>query len=172
MPHRVCRTFARFDFILVPLPAARTTAKIGELSVMYPHHSNRSSIRRSRPPRLGRQDSNLRSRDQNPVPCHLATPQYRPAPIIPERLFAVRNYPRHKTLWPREGTGVAVDAVRLPRGSESSFSVYQLCERRFDALRGRISSRKGHRVAAFGSMAPATPSQHKLTGRRAAWIRT
>src|SRR4028119_2107654 len=23
---------------------------------------------------LGRQDSNLRSRDQNPVPCHLATP--------------------------------------------------------------------------------------------------
>jgi hypothetical protein len=25
------------------------------------------------------------------VPCHLATPQYRPAQIIPERLFAVRT---------------------------------------------------------------------------------
>src|SRR5918993_4079066 len=85
-PHRVCRTFARLDFILVPLPAARTTAKIGELSDIYPHHSYRSCIRR-----LGRQDSNLRSRDQNPVPCHLATPQYRPAKIIPERLFAVRK---------------------------------------------------------------------------------
>ena len=24
---------------------------------------------------LGREDSNLRSRDQNPLPCHLATPQ-------------------------------------------------------------------------------------------------
>src|SRR5918994_5688801 len=47
-PHRVCRTFARFDFILVPLPAARITAKIGELSDMYPHHSYRSSARRSR----------------------------------------------------------------------------------------------------------------------------
>src|SRR5215203_7295830 len=86
MPHRVCRTFARLDFILVPLPAARITAKIGELSDIYPHHSYRSSVRR-----LGRQDSNLRSRDQNPVPCHLATPQYRPAPIIPERFFAVRK---------------------------------------------------------------------------------
>src|ERR687893_211715 len=47
-PHRVCRTFARFDFILVPLPAARITAKIGELSDMYSHHSYRSSTRRSR----------------------------------------------------------------------------------------------------------------------------
>src|SRR5215204_1569045 len=54
-PHRVCRTFARLDFILVPLPAARTTAKIGELSVMYPHHSYRSPVRRSRatPPSAG-----------------------------------------------------------------------------------------------------------------------
>jgi len=26
------------------------------------------------------------------VPCHLATPQYRPATIIPERLFAVRKW--------------------------------------------------------------------------------
>jgi hypothetical protein len=34
MPQRVCRTFARLDFIRVPLPAARTTAKIGELSVI------------------------------------------------------------------------------------------------------------------------------------------
>src|SRR5829696_4413923 len=82
-PHRVCRTFARLDFILVPLPAARITAKIGELSDIYPHHSYRS--------RLGRQDSNLRSRDQNPVPCLLATPQYRPPEIIPERLFVVRK---------------------------------------------------------------------------------
>src|ERR671910_2122548 len=89
-PHRVCRTFARFDFILVPLPAAKITAKIGELSDMYSHHSYRSSTRRPCAPRLGRQDSNLRSRDQNPVPCHLATPQYRPATIIPKRLFAVR----------------------------------------------------------------------------------
>src|SRR5215204_4110860 len=47
-PHRVCRTFARLDFILVPLPAARTTAKIGELSDMYPHNSYRSSGRPSR----------------------------------------------------------------------------------------------------------------------------
>src|ERR671932_2502355 len=51
---------------------------------------------------LGRQDSNLRSRDQNPVPCHLATPQYagvlapgsrniaRDAAIIPEPLVTVR----------------------------------------------------------------------------------
>src|SRR5918993_3036470 len=46
-PHRVCRTFARFDFILVPLPAARITAKIGELSDMYPHHSYRSATTRS-----------------------------------------------------------------------------------------------------------------------------
>src|SRR5215210_2219787 len=46
-PHRLCRTFARFDFILVPLPAARITAKIGELSDMYSHHSYRSSTRRS-----------------------------------------------------------------------------------------------------------------------------
>src|SRR5215210_7906901 len=89
MPHRVWRTFAWLDFILVPLPAARITAKIGELSDIYPHHSYRSCVRR-----LGRQDSNLRSRDQNPVPCHLATPQYRPASIIPERLFGVRNKPR------------------------------------------------------------------------------
>src|SRR5918993_4438869 len=90
-PHRVCRTFARLDFILVPLPAARITAKIGELSDMYRHHSYRSSGQRPRAPWLGRQDSNLRSRDQNPVPCHLATPQYRPMAIIPERLFAVRK---------------------------------------------------------------------------------
>src|SRR5215203_3145431 len=89
-PHRVCKTFARLDFILVPLPAARITAKIGELSDIYSRYSYRLSAR-PRTPRLGRQDSNLRSRDQNPVPCHLATPQYRPAPIIPERLFAVRN---------------------------------------------------------------------------------
>src|SRR5918994_5188480 len=92
-PHRVCRTFARFDFILVPLPAARITAKIGGLSDMYSHHSYRVRLTGGRvphAPRLGRQDSNLRSRDQNPVPCHLATPQYRPAQIIPERLFAVR----------------------------------------------------------------------------------
>src|SRR5688572_24997478 len=64
---------------------------------MFSDHSNRSSTRRSRTthaPRLGRQDSNLRSRDQNPVPCHLATPQYRPAKIIPERLFAVRGWTR------------------------------------------------------------------------------
>src|ERR671910_893256 len=47
-PHRVCRTFARFDFILVPLPAARITAKIGELSDMYSHYSYHSSTRRSR----------------------------------------------------------------------------------------------------------------------------
>src|SRR5215211_4980485 len=94
-PHRVCRTFARLDFILVPLPAARITAKIGDLSDMYPRNSYRSSTRRPHPPRLGRQDSNLRSRDQNPVPCHLATPQYRPAQIIPERVFAVRNRKRN-----------------------------------------------------------------------------
>src|SRR5919112_790576 len=74
MPQRVWSTFARLDFILVPLPAARTTAKIGELSDIYPHHSYRSC----RLWRLGRQDSNLRSRDQNPVPCLLATPQYNP----------------------------------------------------------------------------------------------
>ena len=36
------------------------------------------SYRSCRLRRLGRQDSNLRSRDQNPVPCHLATPQYGP----------------------------------------------------------------------------------------------
>src|SRR5919107_3802838 len=47
-PHRVCRTFARFDFILVPLPAARITAKIGELSDMFSDHSYRSSTWRSR----------------------------------------------------------------------------------------------------------------------------
>jgi hypothetical protein len=34
MPQRVCSTFARLDFILVPLPAARIAAKIGELSVI------------------------------------------------------------------------------------------------------------------------------------------
>src|SRR5919112_2244975 len=79
MQQRVWSTFARLDFILVPLPAARITAKIGELSDIYPHHSYRS-----RPRRLGRQDSNLRSRDQNPVPCLLATPQYRPEEIIRE----------------------------------------------------------------------------------------
>src|ERR671912_1670626 len=93
-PHRVCRTFARFDFILVPLPAARITAKIGGLSDLYSQHSYRVRLTGGRvphAPRLGRQDSNLRSRDQKPVPCHLATPQYRPAEIIPERLFAVRT---------------------------------------------------------------------------------
>src|SRR5215211_8515045 len=52
-PHRVCRTFARLDFILVPLPAAKITAKIGELSDMYPHHSYRSSTRRSPAALLG-----------------------------------------------------------------------------------------------------------------------
>src|SRR5215211_1258304 len=52
-PHRVCRTFARLDFILVPLPAAKITAKIGELSDMYPHHSYRSSPRRSPAALLG-----------------------------------------------------------------------------------------------------------------------
>src|SRR5215211_6512392 len=49
-PHRVCRTFARLDFILVPLPAARITAKISELSDMYSHHSYRSSSRPARSP--------------------------------------------------------------------------------------------------------------------------
>ena len=69
------QTFARFDFILVPLPAARITAKIGELSDMYPLLSLVFPTVAYHTPRLGRQDSNLRSRDQNPVPCHLATPQ-------------------------------------------------------------------------------------------------
>src|SRR4028119_1467653 len=39
---------------------------------------------------LGRQDSNLRSRDQNPVPCHLATP-HRGPPTLGCRK-AARNY--------------------------------------------------------------------------------
>ena len=39
------------------------------------HHKNTSLPPGSRHITLGRQDSNLRSRDQNPVPYHLATPQ-------------------------------------------------------------------------------------------------
>src|SRR5215211_2954436 len=46
-PHKVWRTFARLDFILVPLPAARITAKIGDLSDMCPRFSYRSSARQS-----------------------------------------------------------------------------------------------------------------------------
>src|SRR5919112_5362821 len=94
MPQRVWSTFARLDFILVPLPAARTTAKIGELSDIYPHHSYRSC----RLWRLGRQDSNLRSRDQNPVPCLLATPQCEPS-----RLYRSAFSPSGSGLYPNAG---------------------------------------------------------------------
>src|SRR5215210_5410892 len=72
-PQSVCNTFARFDFIRVPLPAARTTAKIG--GRVPPSFIASYGLLRIADG-LGRQDSNLRSRDQNPVPCHLATPQY------------------------------------------------------------------------------------------------
>src|SRR5918997_723225 len=78
----VCSTLARLDLIRVPLPAARTAANIG-ISSWWNMVTNDSYPRYAidtREPllgihRLGRQDSNLRSRDQNPVPCHLATPQ-------------------------------------------------------------------------------------------------
>ena len=43
--------------------------------VRPPSRRLRASSHRSPPRRLGRQDSNLGSRDQNPLPYHLATPQ-------------------------------------------------------------------------------------------------
>src|SRR3954471_22467644 len=54
-PSSGCKCFGVADFIRVPRPAAMITAA-------------RSGIK------LGRQDSNLGSRDQNPLPYHLATP--------------------------------------------------------------------------------------------------
>src|SRR5919112_3032461 len=76
----VCRTLARLDLIRVPLPAARTAAKVGASwrsnMGFYDSYPLRHRCPRIAPEHhgLGRQDSNLRSRDQNPVPCHLATP--------------------------------------------------------------------------------------------------
>ena len=40
---------------------------------------------------LGRQDSNLGSRDQNPLPYHLATPQVRPQCATPQRRSEKRS---------------------------------------------------------------------------------
>ena len=58
-PSSGCRCFGVADFIREPRPAAMTTAarSLGHLE-------------------LGRQDSNLGSRDQNPLPYHLATPHH------------------------------------------------------------------------------------------------
>src|SRR5918999_3542003 len=94
-PHSVCRTFARFDFILVPLPAARITAKIGELSDMYPHHSYRSSTRRSTRSSAGA--AGFEPAIPGPKPGalplgHAPVPAPpRDAAIIPERLLGVRD---------------------------------------------------------------------------------
>ena len=59
-PSSSCRCFGRVERMRVPRPAAITTAAMGE--------------RVTRTSWLGREDSNLRSRDQNPLPYHLATP--------------------------------------------------------------------------------------------------
>src|SRR5918994_575441 len=141
-PHRVCRTFARLDFILVPLPAARTTAKIGELSDIYPHHSYRSC----RLWRLGRQDSNLRSRDQNPVPCHLATPQGNPT-----RLYRSAFSPSGSEHYP----GIDHPPIPLPGGRGRVIPTLKSPGRHIGGGSSRIYPRGGHTRRPGGhSMSP------------------
>src|SRR5205823_1750220 len=62
-PRSGCRCFGVSERMRVPSPAARTTA------------ASRLSVTERE--LLGRQDSNLGSRDQNPLPYHLATPHKR-----------------------------------------------------------------------------------------------
>src|SRR5262249_50081921 len=61
-PSSVCRCLGVAERIRVPRPAAMTTAPIG------------GWLNSGEDRWLGRQDSNLGSRDQNPLPYHLATP--------------------------------------------------------------------------------------------------
>src|SRR5690242_2791705 len=84
-PHAVCSSFGVADFIRVPRPPARITHASGEVVM--------SVLLGGRCSKLGRLDSNQGSRDQNPLPYHLATPHragcraervYRP-PAVPAR---------------------------------------------------------------------------------------
>src|SRR5918997_3719237 len=84
-PHKVCSTFARLDFILVPLPAARTTAKIGELSdigcVALPSLASPASRA------LGGWGGRIRTCDPGTKTRCLATwprPKNQPAPAAPQ----------------------------------------------------------------------------------------
>ena len=61
LPSSGCRCFGVAERMRVPRPAAMTTTASGRLTRLERW--------------LGRQDSNLGSRDQNPLPYHLATPQ-------------------------------------------------------------------------------------------------
>src|SRR6185312_879346 len=65
-PHAVCSSFGVADFIRVPRPPARITHASGEVVM--------SVLLGGRCSKLGRLDSNQGSRDQNPLPYHLATP--------------------------------------------------------------------------------------------------